>query len=158
MELFKEVLKACSRSSFYITTPIFYANASPHVGHLYSALLADAQTRWQRLKNQHQTLLLTTGTDEHGAKIQKRVAAESGGSDCLAYCDRVSARFRDLFDAADIGYGDFVRTTEPRHANAVAHFWRDLVAKGYIYKSTYQGWYSVNDECFLADNQVEGLN
>ncbi len=134
-----------------LTTPIFYANSAPHVGHLYTALLADAQARWTALKP-GPAPLLSTGTDEHGAKIQKRALAASVPP--LQYCDGVSARFRHLFDAASVNYTDFVRTTEPRHRQAVEAFWRRLHQRGFLYKSTYEGWYSVNDECFLAADQV----
>ncbi len=136
---------------FYITTPIFYANSAPHVGHLYTVLLADAQVRWTSLKNL-QVPLLSTGTDEHGAKIQKKASAASVPP--LEYCETVSTRFRDLFKATSINYSDFIRTTETRHHKAVNTFWRLLNQRGFIYKSTYEGWYSVNDECFFTSDQV----
>lgn len=93
-----------------------------------------------------------TGTDEHGFKIQKRAQAEK--LDCLQFCDNISSKFRALFDQCDVKYTDFIRTTEERHKQAVEHFWKTLYERGFIYKSTYEGWYSVNDECFLSDDQV----
>jgi methionyl-tRNA synthetase len=124
----------------------------PHIGHLYSVLLADAQARWKFLKGEHDEIIFTTGTDEHGSKIQKK--AKLLGQDCQSFCDNLSEKYRDLFDTCSINYTDFIRTTEPRHKEAVIHFWNTLSDNGFIYKSTYQGWYSSNDECFLKDNEI----
>ncbi len=97
-------------------------------------------------------MVFGTGTDEHGFKIQKRAQVEN--MECLKFCDNISGKFRALFDLCDVKYTDFIRTTENRHKQAVEHFWKTLYEKGFIYKSTYEGWYSVNDECFLSDDQV----
>ena len=139
-----------SKRKFYITTPIFYVNSVPHVGHLYTALLADAQARWQAIKGKQ--VIFTTGTDEHGYKIQKKALENS--VECRAYCDSISSRFKELFQLAGIKNTDFIRTTEPRHLEAVNKFWSTLVNNNFIYKSSYNGWYSVNDECFLTEEQV----
>ncbi|KAI9102506.1 tRNA synthetases class I (M)-domain-containing protein [Phlyctochytrium arcticum] len=135
----------------YITTPIFYANAEPHIGHLYSTVLADTLGRYYALKGNR--TLLSTGTDEHGQKIQE--AAAKHGIPTGAFCDEVSNKFKNLFDEAGVDYTDFVRTTEPRHRKAVEHLWQVLVERGYIYKGHHEGWYAVSDETFYPASQVE---
>ena len=143
---------AKNKTSYFITTPIFYVNSVPHVGHLYTALMADAAARWQRMKQQSKSVLFATGTDEHGIKVQKRAQQENKKP--LAFCDEISSKFRHLFDACDIKYDDFIRTSETRHRSAVLEFWSLLVKRGFIYKSTYEGWYSANDECFYGLKEV----
>ncbi|XP_063814609.1 methionine--tRNA ligase, mitochondrial isoform X2 [Pseudophryne corroboree] len=133
-----------------LTTPIFYVNAAPHLGHVYSALLADVQHRYSALCGRDTRL--STGTDEHGIKVQQ--AAVSLGSEPSKLCTKVSQQFRTMFDAMAISYTDFVRTTEPRHAQAVCDFWKTLEEQGYIYKGTYQGWYCTSDEAFLSEEQT----
>ncbi|GCC30362.1 methionine--tRNA ligase, mitochondrial-like [Chiloscyllium punctatum] len=140
---------ACGGPSL-ITTPIFYVNASPHIGHLYSAVLADALYRSKVLRGHE--VKFTTGTDEHGLKIQQ--AADATAEDPLKFCSRVSKDFRMLFQQSLVSYTDYIRTTEERHKNAVQHFWCVLREKGYLYQGTYEGWYSVPDETFLSDSQV----
>ncbi|KAG0296439.1 methionyl-tRNA synthetase [Dissophora globulifera] len=136
---------------YYITTPIFYVNAVPHIGHLHSAVLSDTFKRFQELKGRK--AILSTGTDEHGLKIQQ--AAELLGMKEIDLCNDVSQRFRDLFDAANISYTTFIRTTEPRHADAVKEIWDQLWARGYIYKGKHEGWYSVSDEAFYPSTHVQ---
>ncbi|KAF9956721.1 methionyl-tRNA synthetase [Mortierella alpina] len=136
---------------YYITTPIFYVNAVPHIGHLHSAVLADTFKRFQELKGRR--AILSTGTDEHGLKIQQ--AAQQAGMKEIELCDKVSQHFRDLFDAANISYTTYIRTTEPRHAIAVKELWDQLWARGYIYKGQHEGWYSVSDEAYYPSTQVE---
>jgi methionyl-tRNA synthetase len=97
-------------------------------------------------------IVFSTGTDEHGYKIQKRAAEEKINT--FEYCTKISGRFKELFDQSDVKYTDFIRTTEERHKKAVEHVWREIFQRGFIYKSTYNGWYSVNDEAFLTDDQV----
>ncbi|XP_063169672.1 methionine--tRNA ligase, mitochondrial [Candoia aspera] len=134
-----------------LSTPIFYVNGPPHIGHLYSAVLADALHR-------HRELLgceggrLATGTDEHGLKIQ--AAAAAAGISPKEFCDRVSAEFRELFAQAGISYSDFIRTTELRHRRAVECFWAALQAGGSLYQADYEGWYCTAEESFLAASQV----
>ncbi|KAI1305412.1 methionyl-tRNA synthetase, partial [Mortierella claussenii] len=144
-------LDSTDNKPYYITTPIFYVNAVPHIGHLHSAVLADTFKRFQEMKGRQ--AMLSTGTDEHGLKIQQ--AAQTAGVKEIELCDQVSQRFRDLFDAANISYTTFIRTTEPRHAVAVKELWDQLWSKGYIYKGQHEGWYSVSDEAFYASTQVE---
>ncbi|XP_047440815.1 methionine--tRNA ligase, mitochondrial [Mugil cephalus] len=136
--------------SFYVTTPIFYVNASPHLGHLYSAVIADCLHRYKLLQEFNSKF--ATGTDEHGLKIQQ--AAEAAGQDPLTFCTNVSDRFKHLFSSCNISYTDYIRTTEQRHRQAVEHFWSVLWSKGLIYKGSYEGWYSTQDESFLMPTQV----
>ncbi|OAQ33816.1 hypothetical protein K457DRAFT_122258 [Linnemannia elongata AG-77] len=136
---------------YYITTPIFYVNAVPHIGHLHSAVLADTFKRFHEMKGRK--AILSTGTDEHGLKIQQ--AAAQAGMKEIELCDKVSKRFQDLFDAANISYTTYIRTTEPRHAVAVKKIWDDLLERGYIYKGHHEGWYSVSDEAFYPSTHVE---
>ncbi|XP_065925280.1 methionine--tRNA ligase, mitochondrial isoform X1 [Magallana gigas] len=141
----------CSNSkSIFITTPIFYVNAAPHIGHLYTALLADATARFYRL--QGKDVVLSTGTDEHGLKIQASAAKHNKNP--KLYCDEVSSQFKALFDRAGVSYNHFIRTTDKTHTRAVQHFWETLVRKGHIYKGQYEGWYSVSDEEFLSEEEV----
>ncbi|XP_076147737.1 methionine--tRNA ligase, mitochondrial [Alosa pseudoharengus] len=135
---------------FYITTPIFYVNAAPHIGHLYSAVTADCLHRSKLLQGFNSRF--ATGTDEHGLKIQQ--AAESVKKDPLTFCNEVSERFKHLFVRSNISYTDFIRTTENRHHCTVELFWTILHQKGFIYKGTYEGWYSTQDESFLMPTQV----
>ncbi|XP_034453032.1 methionine--tRNA ligase, mitochondrial [Hippoglossus hippoglossus] len=136
--------------SHYITTPIFYVNAAPHLGHLYSAVMADCLHRYKLL--QGFSSKFATGTDEHGLKIQQ--AAEAAGKDPLTFCTDVSERFKHLFSSCNISYTDYIRTTEQRHRQAVEHFWSVLWDKGLIYKGHYEGWYSTQDESFLTPSQL----
>ncbi|ORZ27075.1 tRNA synthetases class I (M)-domain-containing protein [Lobosporangium transversale] len=136
---------------YYITTPIFYVNAVPHIGHLHSAVLADTFKRFHVMKGRK--ALLSTGTDEHGLKIQQ--AAMLAGVKEIDLCDQVSQRFKDLFDAANISYTTYIRTTEPRHTITVKELWQKLWDNGYIYKGQHEGWYSISDEAFYASTQVE---
>ncbi|XP_019725462.1 methionine--tRNA ligase, mitochondrial [Hippocampus comes] len=147
----------CTRSdvcneerSYYITTPIFYVNASPHLGHLYSAILADCMHRYKLLRGFKSRF--ATGTDEHGLKIQQ--AANAAGEAPLTFCTGVSQRFRQLFGSCNVSFTDYIRTTEERHRRSVEHFWCTLYDKGFIYKGNYEGWYSTPDESFLTPTQV----
>ncbi|TNY18108.1 methionyl-tRNA synthetase [Rhodotorula diobovata] len=138
--------------TFYATTPIFYVNADPHIGHLHSTLLADIYTRHARLRDPRRGAIMCTGTDEHGLKIQR--VAEAKGVQPKELCDGVSERFRELARAANIDHQVFIRTTEARHRTAVEHVWRELQKRGYIYKSSYAGWYAVSDEAYVPEGQV----
>ncbi|XP_051514925.1 methionine--tRNA ligase, mitochondrial-like [Myxocyprinus asiaticus] len=136
--------------AYYITTPIFYVNASPHIGHVYTAVTADCLHRYKLLQGYHSRF--ATGTDEHGLKIQQ--ATGNAGKDPLSFCTEVSESFRNVFQRCGILYTDYIRTTEKRHRQAVEHFWMILHSKGFIYKGTYEGWYSTPDESFLTPTQV----
>ncbi|KAL1935512.1 hypothetical protein VTP01DRAFT_4652 [Rhizomucor pusillus] len=138
----------------YITTPIYYVNAVPHIGHLYSSVIADTLKRYYALKGFD--AYLCTGTDEHGLKIQQ--AAAKANKSPQEFCDLVSESFKKLSNVADVSYTTFMRTTEPRHKKAVAALWKALEEKGYIYKGKHEGWYAVSDEAFYADNQVQEIH
>ncbi|OMJ16370.1 putative methionine-tRNA ligase, mitochondrial [Smittium culicis] len=117
------------KNKIFITTPIFYVNAAPHIGHVYSAVLADIASRFNKLIGN--SVKLSTGTDEHGQK--------------------------DLFDSCNISYTDYIRTTDTEHKRCVEKFWNILVENGYIYKGTHSGWYSISDEAFYTDNQIKKI-
>jgi methionyl-tRNA synthetase len=137
--------------TFYITTPIYYVNDMPHIGHIYTTVMADAIARYQRL-NGHRVYFLT-GTDEHGQKIEK--AARSQGIEPIQLADRVVARYHDLWRALTISHDDFIRTTQPRHQRAVAEIIERITTAGDIYKGSYEGWYDTRDEAFVPDSQVK---
>jgi methionyl-tRNA synthetase len=130
---------------FYITTPIYYVNARPHIGHAYTTLVCDAIARRKRMLG-FDTFFLT-GTDEHGQKIER--SATAAGTTPQLFTDEVSAQFRKLFDRMNITYTDFIRTTEPRHKQGVQELWKRLEEKGFIYKGTYTGQYCVSDEAYV---------
>jgi methionyl-tRNA synthetase len=140
---------------YYLTTPIYYVNDVPHIGHAYTTLACDALARFMRLDGRD--VFFLTGTDEHGQKVEQ--AAAAAGISPQALADKNSARFRDL--ARDMGYSndDFIRTTEDRHIRAVQQLWRELVKRGEIYLGKYAGWYSVRDEAFFAEKElIKGPN
>ncbi|OAA38425.1 Methionyl-tRNA synthetase [Beauveria brongniartii RCEF 3172] len=140
---------------FYVTTPIFYVNAAPHIGHLYCTVLADVLKRWQQINGKE--AYFCTGTDEHGMKIQRAAAKE--GMDPKSFCDLNSDKFRSLTHDADISNDFFVRTTDPDHKDAVSQFWlqlkNSLPKELGLYKGTHEGWYCVSDECFYPEDLVQ---
>jgi methionyl-tRNA synthetase len=140
-----------SEKPYYVTTPIFYVNASPHIGHLYTIVLSDIFKRWQLLNGR--TALLCTGTDEHGMKIQQAAAKE--GIDVRTFCDRNYKSFQVLAERADVQYDHFIRTCETEHRFAVQHFWLMLKQRGWVYASKHEGWYSVSDETFYPAGAVQ---
>ena len=135
----------------HITTPIFYPNASPHLGHLYSSLLADVQFRWNRFKGRDTKF--TTGTDEHGLKIQQ-AALKNGFKDPLQFVDSLVPQFKQLDENYAINYTTFIRTTQQNHIDNVKRLWEICQEEGYIYEDTHQGWYSVSDETFYPESKV----
>jgi len=130
---------------FYLTTPIYYVNARPHIGHTYTTIVADAIARRKRALGIDTWFL--TGTDEHGQKIER--SAEQANCTPQEFADRVSAQFRGLWDRMGLTYDDFIRTTEPRHKQAVQKLFALLMEKGYIYKGSYTGQYCVFDELYV---------
>jgi methionyl-tRNA synthetase len=130
---------------FYITTPIYYVNARPHIGHAYTTIVCDAVARRKRLLG-YDTFFLT-GTDEHGQKIER--SAGAAGTTAQKFADSVAAEFRALFEKMGITYNDFIRTTEPRHKQGAQELWKRLQEKGFIYKGTYTGQYCVHDEAYI---------
>ena len=135
---------------FYITTPIYYVNGAPHIGHAYTTVAADVLARWKRLEG-HDVFFLT-GTDEHGQKVEK--AAAAAGLDPQSFTDRVAAQFREMTAWMGASNDDFIRTTEPRHKRACAALWQRLAERGEIYLGEYQGWYAVRDEAFYAESEL----
>ncbi|XP_018400192.1 PREDICTED: methionine--tRNA ligase, mitochondrial-like [Cyphomyrmex costatus] len=145
----RHYVKDSSQNKF-ITTPIFYVNAGPHIGHLYSAVLADAIVRYNNMLG-HKTFF-TTGTDEHGNKI--KAAAAKANLPNLEYCTRISQQFKEMCYRFEVDYSRFIRTTEKQHCDAVYHFWKRLEERGHIYLGKYSGWYCVSDEAFLSDAEL----
>ena len=137
--------------NYYITTPIYYPSAKPHMGHAYSSIIADFFARFKRIDGFKVHFL--TGTDEHGLKIQR--AAEKKNIDTLKFCDEISKTFRDLSKILNLSNTDFIRTTEERHKKTVRHLWNKLEKNDDIYLSKYSGWYSVSDEAFYNEDEIE---
>ena len=140
--------------NFYITTPIYYPSARPHMGHAYSSISADVIARFKRL--QDYKVFFLTGTDEHGQKIQK--AAEKEKKTPLEFCDKISKIFLDLCSILNLSNTDFIRTTEKRHYETVQHLWNLLQNNDEIYLSKYSGWYSVSDEAFYTQDEIEEVD
>jgi methionyl-tRNA synthetase len=132
-------------SKYYITTPIYYVNARPHIGHAYTTIVADILARRNRLLGNDTWFL--TGTDEHGQKIER--SAKAAGKDPQAFTDEVSAQFRALWDRMGLSYDDYIRTTEPRHKRGVQKLFTVLKERGFIYKGSYSGQYCVFDELYV---------
>ena len=139
------------KQSYYLTTPIYYVNDKPHIGHAYTTLACDVLARFKRLDGFD--VMFLTGTDEHGQKVQK--SAEAKGVEPKAFTDEVSQNFRDLTDTLDFTNDDFIRTTEPRHYAACQKLWKTLIDNGDIYLGSYSGWYAVRDEAFYAENEIK---
>ena len=139
------------KNNYYITTPIYYPSAKPHMGHAYSSIVADFFARFKRI-SEHNVFFLT-GTDEHGQKIQR--AALEAKKDPLDFCNEISSNFKDLSAILNLSNDDFIRTTEKRHKMAVENLWNILEKKNEIYLSKYSGWYSVSDEAFYSENEIE---
>ena len=140
--------------NFYITTPIYYPSGKPHMGHAYSSIVADIFARFKRLEDYN--VMFLTGTDEHGQKIQKE--AKKNNKDPKVFCDELSETFRSLTKILNLSNNDFIRTTEKRHHKSVVELWNRLVASGDIYLDKYSGWYSVSDEAFYDEDEIENIN
>ena len=135
---------------FYVTTPIYYVNGAPHIGHAYTSIAADVMARWKRLDGYD--VFFLTGTDEHGQKVQ--AAAAEAGISAQDFVDSVSAEFRDMSDRMGVSYDDFIRTTEERHRRGCAALWQRLADAGEIYLGSYDGWYAVRDETFYDEEEL----
>jgi len=144
-----------SDNNFYITTPIYYVNDVPHIGHAYTSLTCDVIARFMKLNGKNVRFL--TGTDEHGQKVEK--SALNNNLSPQEFTDKMSLSFRDLLKALNITNSDFIRTTEARHKLGVKAFWQKLKKNGDIYSSKYSGWYSIRDEAFYDESELtpEGL-
>jgi methionyl-tRNA synthetase len=138
------------KNSFYITTPIYYVNDSPHIGHAYTTLACDVMARFKRLDGFD--VFFLTGTDEHGQKVEKSAAA--AGIDPQTFTDQVSQNFRALTAAMNFSQDQFIRTTEKRHKEACQELWRRLSDNGHIYLGKYAGWYAVRDEAFYDESEL----
>jgi methionyl-tRNA synthetase len=135
---------------FYISTPIYYINAEPHLGHAYTTMVADAVARAHRLMGDD--VFFLTGTDEHGQKVER--AAQKAGLTTTVFADRTAQKFRDILPVLNISNDDFIRTTEARHKAASQALWRRVRDKGFIYKGKYEGWYCTVDEVFVPETQL----
>ncbi len=138
---------------FFITTPIFYPNGVPHIGHAYTAIATDVLARFQRLDGKDTFML--TGTDEHGQKMQR--TAEERGITPIELADENAAVFKRMVETFGCSHREFIRTTEERHKLACQALWQKMEANGDIYKDTYSGWYSVRDEAYYDEKElIEG--
>ena len=140
--------------NFYITTPIYYPSGRPHMGHAYSSIIADFFARFKSIDDHNVHFL--TGTDEHGLKIQR--SAEKAGKQPKEFCDQISQTFKDLSKTLNLSNTDFIRTTEDRHKKTVQHLWSLLEKNDDIYLSNYSGWYSVSDEAFYNEDEIEEID
>lgn len=139
-----------SNNNFYITTPIFYVNDVPHIGHAYTSIACDVVARFMRLAGKNVKFL--TGTDEHGQKVEK--SATKNGVDPQEFVDNNAIVFKKMMESLNISNDDFIRTTEDRHKKSVSDFWRKLEKSGNIYKGKYSGWYSMRDEAYYAESEL----
>ena len=139
--------------NFYITTPIYYPSAKPHMGHAYTSIIADFFARFKKIDGFDVHFL--TGTDEHGLKIQR--SAEKKNMKPKDFCDEISKTFEDLTKVLNLSNTDFIRTTENRHINSVQNLWKLLEDNNQIYLSKYAGWYSVSDEAFYQEDEIKTI-
>ncbi|MBS0982715.1 methionine--tRNA ligase [Gluconobacter cerinus] len=135
---------------FTITTPIFYVNGAPHIGHAYTSIAADVLARFHRLNGED--VLFVSGTDEHGQKVEQTATAQ--GMDTQAYADKISASFRQMQQDMAISTDEFIRTTDERHKVAASALWEKVAANGHIYLGAYEGWYSTRDEAFIGEDEL----
>jgi len=135
---------------FYITTPIYYVNGAPHIGHAYTSIATDVLARWKRLDGFD--VFFLTGTDEHGQKVEQ--AAAAAGLDPQSFTDKVSADFQDMTRKMGVSNDQWIRTTEERHKRSCAELWRRIEAAGDIYLGHYEGWYAVRDEAFYDEAEL----
>ena len=138
------------KKRFYVTTPIYYVNDKPHIGHAYTTLACDVLARFKRLDGFE--VMFLTGTDEHGQKVEK--AATDKGVTPQAFTDSVSQNFRDLTSRMNFSNDDFIRTTEARHRAACQKLWSILLERGHITLGSYAGWYAVRDEAFYTETEI----
>lgn len=137
-------------SRYYVTTPIYYVNGAPHIGHAYTSVAADIIARFHRLDGKE--VFFLTGTDEHGQKVEQ--AAAQAGQSTLAFVDGISKNFKDMASAMAISYDRFIRTTEEAHKQAAQALWQAVAKNGHIYLGAYEGWYALRDECFYNEDEL----
>jgi len=140
-----------NQTPYYITTPIFYVNAEPHLGHLYSAVMADVAARWQR--NQNRVVHFMTGTDEHGSKVEE-ASRKNGYTSPKEFCDNISGKFKNTWQDFNIMFDDYARTTAYDHIENVQRVWRKLKEADMIYLGQHSGWYCRSDEAFVPESQL----
>ena len=138
------------KKNFYVTSPIYYVNDIPHIGHAYTSIACDVIARFKRL-NDYSAFFLT-GTDEHGQKVEK--SAKKKGKEPQEFCNEVAQHFTDLTKKINLSNDDFIRTSQDRHKKCAQKFWQILEENGYIYKGEYEGWYSIRDEAFYSKDEV----
>lgn len=138
------------KEKFYVTTPIYYVNDVPHIGHAYTSLACDVLARFARLSGKD--VMFLTGTDEHGQKIEQ--SAKKNGKNTQEFVDQNAVFFKDMNKIMNISANDFIRTTEERHKKSVSYFWSKLEKAGAIYEGKYCGWYCVRDEAFYAEDEL----
>ena len=143
-----------TKPTFYITTPIYYVNDKPHLGHAYTTTACDVLARFKRLDGFD--VMFLTGTDEHGQKVAQ--AAEAAEMDPQRFTDQVSQNFRDLSPLLNFSNDDFIRTTEERHKIACQTLWKKLEDAGEIYLDTYSGWYAVRDEAYYGEDELHEVD
>jgi methionyl-tRNA synthetase len=136
--------------NFYVTTPIYYVNDKPHIGHAYTSLAADILARFKRLDNFN--VFFLTGTDEHGQKVEK--SAINQNKSPQEFCDEISVKFKNLANFMGYSHDHFIRTTDKNHKKTAQKFWQILEEKGYIYKDIYEGWYAIRDEAFYNEDEI----
>ncbi|MFT6386579.1 MAG: methionyl-tRNA synthetase, partial [Rickettsiales bacterium] len=139
-----------TQKNFYVTSPIYYVNDIPHIGHAYTSLACDVLARTKRSEGFNVHFL--TGTDEHGQKVEKSALAKDKNPQ--EFCDEISVKFKDLAKLMDFSNDDFIRTTEDRHKKTAQIFWKKLQDKGFIYKDVYEGWYALRDEAFYSEDEL----
>lgn len=147
------IMECFMSKKFFVTTPIYYPNAKPHIGTLYSTLLADIFARWNKLFGKE--VFFSTGLDEHGQKIAD--AASSLKLDPQVFVDQMAKPFVDLWQEYNLDYSDFIRTTSQKHSNAVVKLFQQLIEKGFIYKASYSGYYCTPCEAFIAQGSCEDV-
>ena len=135
---------------YFLTTPIYYVNDLPHLGHAYTTVACDVLARFMRLDG-HRVKFLT-GSDEHGQKVEQ--SAHAAGIEPQEFCDRISPAWREMTKLLNISNDDFIRTTEPRHVRGVEALWQELEKRGEIYLGSFAGWYAVRDEAFYAESEL----
>ncbi|MDR1609330.1 MAG: methionine--tRNA ligase [Holosporales bacterium] len=144
------LLECFKMHPLYITTPIYYVNAKPHIGHAYTTIVCDIFVRFNRMFGRD--VFFSTGTDEHGKKIEQ--SANNAGIEPQLFTDNISQLFKDLLPVLNITNDDFIRTTELRHKNAVTHFWSRLKESGHIYLGEYSGWYDIRNEAYFSEDEL----
>ena len=138
---------------FYITTPIYYVNDRPHIGHAYTTVVADTYARFYREKLGKENVFFLTGTDEHGTKVAN--SATKNNLDPQVYTDQISEEYKKVWSALGVTHDQFIRTTDAHHAKVVGDFLTNLYDKGFIYKGTYKGFYCVGCEKFLSFEEIK---